>query len=94
MHIQVEANRLKVAYENKDGFFKAVNAKPEVSDVIEQWHVFSDFPVSDNTQAIMSRKEYFILCKFEEFFKENAENFLFEEETQQEEDNSNVISLD
>lgn len=87
MHIQVNAERLKIAFESKDEFLKESNASDKVKDIISNWHLFSDFPIKDETKALLTRTEYFVLCKFEEYFNQN-------QNTNEEESNYNVISLD
>lgn len=93
MNIQIDAIRLKVAYDNRKIFFQALKAKKEVSDIINLWNVFSDFPTLDDTKAILNRKEYFILCRFEDYFLENPSEFLFEDNNE-EKDDANIVNLD
>lgn len=70
MHVQVDSERLKIAFDNKDDFLKESKASQKVFDVISNWHLFSEFPILPDTKVLLTKTEYFILCKFEEYFNE------------------------
>lgn len=74
MHIQVNAERLKIAFDNKDYFLEESNASQKVIDIISNWHLFSEFPILSDTKALLNKTEYFILCKFEEFKNNQDKN--------------------
>jgi len=87
MHIQINAERLKIAFENKENFLKESNASQKVIEIISNWHLFSDFPILPETNVLLTKTEYFVICKFEEYLKENNEFKDVEEE-------NNIVSLD
>jgi hypothetical protein len=73
LYIQVNAKRLKFAYEHRIEFIKYSKGTSAVHNIIENWHIFQDFLLKEDTHALLNKKEYFILCKFEEYFKEVEE---------------------
>ena len=89
MHIQVNAERLKIAFDNKDYFLEESNASQKVIDIISNWHLFSEFPILPDTKALLNKTEYLILCKFEEF-KNNQDKNIDNENINEE----GVIRLD
>lgn len=72
MHIQVDAERLKYVYENREDFLANMENRKQLFEYMKQWQIFSKFPIEPNTTAILNYKEYYVLCKAEEYFGQDV----------------------